>query len=384
MNDEHTDVIIVGGGPVGLFLACLLLQKGVSCAVLERREEPSRHTRSLGIHPPALERLAEVGIAEELIERAVQITGGQAFAGSTVLGSMTFESCPPPYRFILALPQFITEAILERRLEELDASALLRGTTVTEVTDSEDHVVVLAALGGQQVRYRSTYVVGCDGFNSQVRRSAKIDFPGGKYTDTYVMGDFEDESDFGSKAGIFLTEEGVVESFPLPGSVRRWVAKTKTLLEDASPDTLAEIIRNRTGFQVQSHTCSMISAFSVYHHLATRLVRGRILLAGDAAHVVSPIGGQGMNLGWLGAWTLSTALAGAVQNFGSAASLFDSYSDSQRRAAITVRKRSEFNMWMAREGPLLPLKRTLVKWTLDSRVRSYFAKMFTMRGIQPQ
>jgi 2-polyprenyl-6-methoxyphenol hydroxylase-like FAD-dependent oxidoreductase len=128
----------------------------------------------------------------------------------------------------------------------------------------------------------------------------------------------------------------------------------------------------------------MISAFSVYHHLATHLAEGRILLAGDAAHVVSPIGGQGMNLGWLGAWTLSTALAGAVQNSSSAASLFDSYSSSQRRAAITVRKRSEFNMWMAREGPLLPLKRTLVKWTLDSRVRSYFAKMFTMRGIQSQ
>ena len=384
MNDTHTDVIIVGGGPIGLFLACLLLQKGISCIVLENREEPSQHTRSLGIHPPALERLAEVGIAEKLIARAVQITEGKAFAGSMLLGTMTFETCPPPYQFILSLPQFITESILEKKLEELDDSALLRGTTVTEVSDSGDHVIVLAALGAQQVRYRSSYVVGCDGFYSQVRRSAKIEFPGGRYTDTYVMGDFGDESDFGSQAGIFLTTEGVVESIPLPGSVRRWVAKTKTLLEDVSPDTLAKIIQNRTGFQVQSHTCSMISAFSVYHHLATHLAEGRILLAGDAAHVVSPIGGQGMNLGWLGAWTLSTALAGAVQNSSSAASLFDSYSSSQRRAAITVRKRSEFNMWMAREGPLLPLKRTLVKWTLDSRVRSYFAKMFTMRGIQSQ
>ncbi len=384
MNGKHTDVIIVGGGPVGLFLACLLLQKGVSCVILEQREEPSRHTRSLGIHPPALERLAEVGIAEELIERAVQISEGRAFSGPTVLGSMTFESCPPPYRFILALPQFITEAILEKRLKELDDSALLRGATVTEVFDSGGHVIVRAVLGEQEVRYRSTYVVGCDGFNSQVRRSANIEFPGGKYTDTYVMGDFEDRSNLGSQAGIFLTKEGVVESIPLPGSVRRWVAKTKTLLEDASADTLAKIIQKRTGIQVRSQTCSMISAFSVYHHLATELARGRILLAGDAAHVVSPIGGQGMNLGWLGAWTLSTALAGAIQNSGSAKSLFDSYSESQRRAAITVRKRSEFNMWMAREGPLLPLKRTLVKWTLDSRVRSYFAKMFTMRGIQSQ
>ncbi len=384
MNGKHTDVIIVGGGPVGLFLACLLLQRGISCVILEQREEPSRHTRSLGIHPPALERLAEVGIAKELIEKAVQITEGRAFAGSTLLGSMTFESCPLPYQFILALPQFITEAILEKKLEELDDSALHRGTTVTEVSDREDHVIVLAAMGGQKVSYRSTYVVGCDGFNSQVRQSAKIDFLGSRYTDTYVMGDFEDESNLGSQAGIFLTKKGVVESIPLPGNVRRWVAKTKTLLEDASPDTLAKIIQKRTSYQVRSQTCSMISAFSVYHYLATELVRGRILLAGDAAHVVSPIGGQGMNLGWLGAWTLSTALAGAVQNSKSAGSLFSSYSESQRRAAITVRKRSEFNMWMAREGPLLPLKVSLVKLTLASRWRSYFANMFTMRGIQSQ
>ena len=231
MNNEDTDVIVVGGGPVGLFLGCLLLQDGISCRVLELTDRPSEHTRSIGIHPPALERLAEVGIADELIRKGIPITEGVAFANSKYLGTLTFEACPPPYKFVLSLPQFETEGVLERRLFELDGSALLRGMAVTNVSEIFDRMIVTASKKKRLVRFRADYVVGCDGKDSLVRKSAGIAFPGGEYADKFLMGDFDNTSDLGLRAGIFLTDSGVVESFPLPGGVRRWVVKTEKLLE---------------------------------------------------------------------------------------------------------------------------------------------------------
>ncbi len=131
----------------------------------------------------------------------------------------------------------------------------------------------------------------------------------------------------------------------------------------------------------------MISAFSVYHHLAARMAQGQILLAGDSAHVISPIGGQGMNLGWLDAWVAAGVLAQAVRASDPPVRLFDIYSRDRRRAASIARRRAEFNMWMGRESRLQgmarlqALKYGTVKRVLNSNAARYFAKRFTMRGL---
>ncbi len=381
MNTNDTDVIIVGGGPVGLFLGCLLLQDGISCRILEHRDQPSEHTRSIGIHPPALERLTEIGIVDELIGEGIAVTDGVAFANSKYLGTLTFESCPPPYQFVLALPQFVTESILERRLFELDGSALIRGVEVSGVAEDADAVIVTANQNDRSMRWHARYVVGCDGRNSQVRKSIGIAFPGGEYVDKFLMGDFDDTSDLGSRAGIFLTDRGVIESFPLPGIVRRWVVKTDGLLENAAPEILTRMIRERTNREVAASTCSMISAFSVSHHLAARMAQERVLLAGDSAHVVSPIGGQGMNLGWMDAWEASVILAQAIRNGEHRDRMFENYSRERRRAARVVRKRAEFNMWMGRSSVSQKLKYAGVKMALNTPLKNYFASRFTMRGL---
>jgi len=381
MNASETDVVIVGGGPIGLFLGCLLFQNGISCIVLEKRWTPSEHTRSIGIHPPALERLAKIGIAAELTEKGIQVTEGVAFANSRYLGTLTFETCPPPFNFVLALPQFVTEGILERRLRELDSSALIRGVEVTDISENAHRVTVSASQNERPMHWHARYVVGCDGRDSKVRKSAGIAFAGGEYGDKFLMGDFDDTSDLGSRAGIFLTDFGVVESFPLPGEVRRWVVKTEDRLDNAAPEDLARMVRERTGREVNASTCSMISTFSVSHYLASRMAKGRILLAGDSAHIVSPIGGQGMNLGWLDAWAASVVLAQAIRNGEHWQHLFENYSRIRRRTATIVRRRAEFNMWLGRVNRLQSFKYTGVRRALASRSRNYFAKRFTMRGL---
>ncbi|NQV74324.1 FAD-dependent monooxygenase [bacterium] len=377
---KNVDVVIVGGGPTGLFLASLLLQSGIKCSVLEQRPKPTTHSRSIGVHPPSLERLASIGVAEHILKAGVIIRNGLAFIDGRPVGALTFDRCPGPYPFVVSLPQFQTEAILENRLDELDPHALWRDTRVTHIEGDENGVAVRALQGDQEVEIRAKFVVGCDGRNSTVRELSGLSFPGKDYDDTYMMGDFQDSTDFGPDAAIFLGKAGVVECFPLPAGLRRWVAKTDGLISDPHPDQLVSIIGQRTRLVVDSQTNSMISSFRVSKFQASRMCMGRILLAGDAAHVISPIGGQGMNLGWLDAYALFEVFSKNGRN--ASPSAFKPYSASRGRAYRRARHHSELNMWLGRGSSFNPLKTGLVHLMLSPLVQPFFAKQFTMRGLE--
>ena len=377
-----TEVVIVGGGPVGLFLGCCLAQVGIAFKVLEHRLEPVQHSRALGIHPPALEALARVGIADEMIARGVQIRRGHAFAGTRPLGSLSFETCPGPYGFVLALPQFETERVLERRLCELAPSALLRGVSVTGLSETVAGLEVASTCAdGQTERLKAAFVVGCDGKDSAVRNFADISFVGKPYPDTYLMGDFADTTTLGADAGIYLTDDGLVESFPVPGGLRRWVAKTDTYLKNASPETLSRLIWNRLGHALPTETNIMLSAFGVQHYRARTMAQKRVLLAGDAAHVLSPIGGQGMNLGWLDAFAAARALTLILRKNHDRQEVLAAYSRDRLRAARAAAVRAEINMRLGRKTSLAPLKNALVTGTLHSPLERVLALLFTMRWL---
>jgi len=363
------DVIVVGGGAVGLFLGCRLAQLGLSCRVLERRTSPSPHSRAIGVRPPALERLAELGVAEAFLREGVKVTRGHAFAGTRHLGTLEFASCPPPYPFVLTLPQPRTEAILAARLESLAPGALAPGSVVTGLEAARDGVTVRLA-GGSALRAR--YVVAADGKASGVRRALRIPFRGGSYPDTYLMGDFADTTALGPDAGLYLTPAGLVESFPLPGGVRRWVVKTPGFAAQPTPELLGKLVGERLGVRLPLGTNTMLSAFGVQRFLAGRFVAGRVALVGDAAHVLSPIGGQGMNLGWLGAWRLAEALAR-----GDGLAPYAAHRRSARKAIV----RAEFNTVMGRTSPVAPLRDALAWGILHTPLRRTFADVFTMRRL---
>ena len=369
----EVEVIVVGGGAVGLFLGCRLAQLGLNCRVLERRAAPSLHSRAIGIHPPALERLAELGVAEAFLQEGVRVARGHAFAGTRRLGTLEFASCPPPYPFILTLPQPRTEAILAARLAELAPDALTFGAEVAghEVgTEADAEGVTVTLASGDTLR--AHYLVAADGKESRVRRSLGIPFRGGPYPDTYLMGDFADTTTLGSDAGLYFTHGGLVESFPLPGGVRRWVAKTPGFVTEPTPELLGEFVAERLGVRLPLETNTMISAFGVQRFLAQRFVSGRAALIGDAAHVLSPIGGQGMNLGWLGAWRLAEGLAAGRGLGGYAA---------HRRTARHAIHRAEFNTVMGRASPVAPLRDAFAWSILHTPLRHTFAQAFTMRGL---
>jgi len=383
VSSTSTDhqVIICGAGPIGLYLAIRMVRAGVDVCVLEKKKSIDPHSKSLGIHPVSLELFDEIGITKPFLERGVKIQTGAAFIDDRHIGEISFEKCKPPHNYILALPQNVTEAILESELRTLAPDALLRDAEVKEIQNNGDNVTITFNAETDQKQLNTLFLIGCDGKNSFVREKCGIKNSGKEYPDTYTMGDFSDNTDLNQKAGVYLHKEGLIESFPLPDGIRRWVAKTDHYQNKPGREILEKLVKDRLGHSLEGTSNFMLSSFGVQHYLANTLTDKRIALAGDAAHVVSPIGGQGMNLGWIGADYLADCLIDALQDPVNYEMVLKNYSRRQRKTAKKVAKRAELNMWFGRKRIIPLLKPLLIRLMVQTPIRRLFANMFTMRGL---
>jgi 2-polyprenyl-6-methoxyphenol hydroxylase-like FAD-dependent oxidoreductase len=379
---ESYQVAIVGGGPVGLFLACCLCRTGVSCAVFEKRRQPVNHSRSIGIQPVSLELFESIGLAERFISEGIRVKKGRAFCHEKPIGILSFDRCPPPYRFILTLPQYKTERILVRHLDALDSTILHWNSEVTEIKQTDHKSLLKVNKGDDTKRVEADFVVGCDGKNGFVRKQFSINSTGKDYSDTYIMGDFTDNTLLGSTAAIYICKQGVIESFPLSNGVRRWVVKTQEYLPNATRQDIEHRVRYRIQHDLGETENSMLSSFGVEKKFAVTMAKGRMMLAGDAAHIVSPIGGQGMNLGWLDAWDASQCLLECLANKEQMESLLQDYSKRRLHIARKAVRRAEFNMAMGRETDLLFLRKWILHSMLKTPVSRLMANLFTMRGLR--
>jgi 2-polyprenyl-6-methoxyphenol hydroxylase-like FAD-dependent oxidoreductase len=208
---------------------------------------------------------------------------------------------------VLSIPQDRTETLLEEAVLAHSSIRFLRGHPVTGCCEENDHVTVSGNCTDTGLfRYSGQYVVACDGGKSIVRNCLGIPFEGAQDRYTFLMGDYADTTGWGNTARFIFTARGSAESFPLPHGKRRFVIRTPLFIKEYTTDYLGTELLWRAGIDVAGAARFWESGFGVQHFMAQNFCKGRVFLCGDAAHLMSPVGGQNMNIGFadaeLAAW----------------------------------------------------------------------------------
>ena len=302
---DQVDVLVVGAGPTGLALAAQLQRYGVSFRIIDRALDRAHESRALGVQPRTLEVLAGLGVTEQLVQRGNQAVRLQLHAGRKVVRLQLFDigADDTAYPYLLFLSQAETERILGDHLAKHGVE-IERGVELRELSQSGGGVSCrLRGPGEHEERVQAGYVVGCDGAHSTVRAQAGIAFEGMAYPQTFVLADVEAEGVERGTAHAFMAAQGILLFFPLE-SPATWRLIAMRPRSDPTPVdrpvTLGEVqslVDAYTATPVRLSDPVWMTNFRLHNRGATRYRSGRIFLAGDAAHIHSPAGAQGMNTG---------------------------------------------------------------------------------------
>ena len=359
MNTD-ADVVVVGAGPTGLLLAGDLARAGVSCVVLERHAERSNLTRAFAVHARTLEQLDARGVADELVATGTP-ESTLRFLGARVL---RLPRLPSRFPYVLITPQYETERVLADRARSLGAD-LRYGTEVTGLARFPDRVEVIARPDGQPEHLvRASYVVGADGMHSTVRGAIGMPFPGRAVVQSVMLADVRLRQEPPDTLTLNTTGDAFALIAPFGDGWFRIIAwdRRNQSPEDV-PVSLAEVAdvaRRALGTDYGPHDPRWMSRFHSEERQVPRYRDGRVLLAGDAAHVHSPAGGQGMNTGLQDAANLGWKLAATVRGW-APDGLLDTYHAERHPVGRQVLRTSGALLKIGLTGPpLLVAARNIV------------------------
>ncbi len=333
MND--TDVLVVGAGPTGLALGASLIASGIRTVLVDTLAEGQNTTRAAAVNARTLEVLEELDVGRRMVKAGLIAPRFTMREGRHILLAVDFSELPTAHPYTLMLSQADTERLLLERLHELGGD-VIRPKTLSRLTQDPEGVTA-AFDDGDTIR--AGYVVGADGMHSTVREQAGIGFSGGQFAESFALADVRLAGDAPQDEVIlFYAREGLTVVAPLPGDIFRIVAPLADAPKVPSAEFVQDLLDTRAFGPGQLEVTELLwgTRFRIHHRVADNYRAGRLLLAGDAAHVHSPAGGQGMNLGIADAISLAGALEEVLR--GGSDSALDAYAAAQHRRAEQVLK----------------------------------------------
>jgi 2-polyprenyl-6-methoxyphenol hydroxylase-like FAD-dependent oxidoreductase len=376
------DVIITGGGPTGLMLAGELRLHGVHVVVLEKEKEPNGHARALGLHVRSIEVMDQRGLLERFLALSRQYPVRGSFAGITKPAPSQLDTAHP---YILGIPQNLTERLLAEHAIEA-GTEIRRGCELTGL--SQDGTGVTAELA-DGTRLRARYLVGCDGGRSIVRKLLGIGFPGEPARTEWLLAEAEVTAlPQALDAAAAEARAAGVRFGPAPHAdgVYGFVVPAEEVAEDrTAPPTLEEFrqrLRALVGTDFGVHSPRRLTRFGDATRLAERYRDGRVLLAGDAAHIHPPMGGQGLNLGIQDAFNLGWKLAAEVGGW-APEGLLDSYQAERHPVAADVLTNTRAQAELLSPESRPQAVRQLVSELMDfEEVNRYLIEKITAIGVR--
>lgn len=382
--ENETDVLIVGAGPVGLFLANECARRGLRWQLVEARSSQSAHSKALAIMPRTLEIFDMAGVASAFLEVANRVTWVAVVARERKLAHMRFTPEESSYPFVAMVPQDVTERLLVDELRR-KGGVIEYETAFVSAEQRDGSVSVTLDQKGKHLELTAGFVVGCDGPHSAVRHLLNLPFEGAQYDASFMLADVDtNETLPADEMQLCPSEFGPLAIFPMNATRRRIVATIENAEGEApSLDLVREIVAQRAPIAMEVRALHWSSYFRIHHRQAAQLRVGRVFIAGDSAHIHSPFGGQGMNTGLQDVWNLVWKIDLAVRGHGNEL-LLDSYTAERRPVIKRVIKVTDF-MTKAMGTPsklAQALRNTVIP--LASRLAPFqhgFVKMLSGLGI---
>jgi 2-polyprenyl-6-methoxyphenol hydroxylase-like FAD-dependent oxidoreductase len=377
-------VLVVGAGPVGLTMAAALTRQGLRCRLIDKAPEPSQKSKALAIWSRSMELLDGLGVAEKMIAAGNKLSGGSVYADGERLLHLKTSTDESPFGFPLMLPQSETERLLTEHLAKKGVTVERQIELLTFGETSDGVRCVLRHADGHEELMESPWVIGCDGAHSTVRHLLGLEFSGHADPNDWMLADVHIDGPLAKdEVSLYWSEKGVIVFFPIGGTRFRMMADqgaaTKQTLK-AEP-TLAEAQAQTDELGPGGLTLLdplWLSYFRINERKVSDYRKGRAMLAGDAAHIHSPAGGQGMNTGMQDAFNLAWKLALIQEDLGRADALLQSYSIERSAVGDHVLKSAEQFTTMATLRS--PVKRWLRNHLMPIIGSFHFAQDNLMRN----